>query len=347
MENKEENCPIVQDLLPLYTEDMVKPATRRFVEKHLERCAACRAELDSLHGEEREEPTVAPLREIGRSIKRKRATAVLLAVTLALTLAAAGFAYVTAPQYVPYDESEWQLTALCRRADGSLSTLYDQTELGSISRIMLVLDSPVSGARVDAAIDENGKTLYFISAWRTLWDEWRGKFDAAGEAGAVRDALYVREAAAALLRGDAGSAAACSGGTYLFTFDVENCGGIYYSSNNGQEDILLHGGDGDMDEGVISLPRLALGYYVLLSLAVFITFGIAWLVCRRKKAGRVLGYLALVPACYLAGHLLVKGFTTTSYQMQRDFSLVVLAAVLLYCAALLALGLREQRRSGL
>ena len=58
----------------------------------------------------------------------------------------------------------------------------------------------------------------------------------------------------------------------------------------------------------------------------------------------VLGHLALIPACYLLGHLLVKGVATTSYQMQRDFSLIVFAAVLIYSAVLLALSLLQQKR---
>ena len=95
---------------------------------------------------------------------------------------------------------------------------------------------------------------------------------------------------------------------------------------------------------MISLPRLALGYYALLSLTLFITLGIAFFICRRKKAGKMLGYLALIPASYLAGHLLVKGLTTTSYQMQRDFSLIVFAAVLIYSAVLLTLSLLQQKR---
>mgnify|MGYP007106884982 CR=1 FL=1 len=62
------------------------------------------------------------------------------------------------------------------------------------------------------------------------------------------------------------------------------------------------------------------------------------------KAGKAIGYLALIPASYLAGHLLVKGFTTTSYQMQRDFSLIILAAALIYAAVMLAINLWRQKR---
>ena len=37
-------CNIVRDLLPLYTEDMVSKDSREFVEEHLNRCEACRKE---------------------------------------------------------------------------------------------------------------------------------------------------------------------------------------------------------------------------------------------------------------------------------------------------------------
>ena len=127
----------------------------------------------------------------------------------------------------------------------------------------------------------------------------------------------------------------------LFTLDAANCAAVYYSQNNGQDDVLLCG---SMNGGIISLPRLALGYYVLLSLALLITLGIAFFACRRKKTGKAFGYLALIPASYLAGHLLVKGFTTTSYQMQRDFSLIILAAALIYAAVMLAINLWRQKR---
>lgn len=68
----------------------------------------------------------------------------------------------------------------------------------------------------------------------------------------------------------------------LFTLDATNCTAVYYSPNNGQDDVLLCG---SMDGGVISLPRLALGYYVLLSFALLITLCIAFL-CRRKRSAK-------------------------------------------------------------
>lgn len=327
------DCSIVQDLLPLYAEDMLREETKEYVDGHLSQCAACRAELDALKADVKPAPVSAqPLRDLKRQLRRKKLTAVLLAVALALTLATAGFAYLTAPQYLPYDETEWMITRSPRAlADGSIMS-DGLTDLSGIESISVNLLKPVSGTKVTSTQDpDSGKTVYFITAWRTPLDTWCGTFDvsdtgdhAQREANALLDALGETESART-----------------LFTLDATNCTAIYYSPNNGQDDVLLCG---SRSGGVISLPRLALGYYVLLSLTPFITLGIAFFICRRKKAGKALGYLALAPASYLAGHLLVKGFTTTSYQMQRDFSLIVFAAVLIYSAVLLALSLLRQKR---
>ena len=320
----DKTCSIVQDLLPLYEEDMLREETKEFVDGHLSQCAACRAELDALKADVKPAPVSAqPLRDLKRQLRRKKLTAVLLAVALALTLATAGFAYLTAPQYLPYDETEWMITRSPRAlADGSIMS-DGLTDLSGIESISVNLLKPVSGTKVTSTQDpDSGKTVYFITAWRTPLDTWCDTFDvsdtgdhAQREANALLDALGETESART-----------------LFTLDATNCTAIYYSPNNGQDDVLLCG---SRDGGVISLPRLALGCYVLLSFALLITFGIAFFLCRRKKIGKVLGHLALIPACYLLGHLLVKGFATTSYQMQRDFSLIVLTAALLYAAALL------------
>lgn len=299
------DCSIVQDLLPLYAEDMLREETKEFVNRHLSQCAACRAELDALKADVKPAPVSAqPLRDLKRQLRRKKLTAVLLAVALALTLATAGFAYLTAPQYLPYNAADWSV----HEPDASLDAVLNGEEHICIEPL-----TPVSGTEVESVIDpDSGETVYIISAWRTLLDKWLGKLDTVN-----------------------------GNGDKLILLDTTNCRVVYYAQNNGQENMVLYG---ERSGGIISLPRLALGYYVLLSLALFITLGIAFLICRKKKAGKALGYLALAPASYLAGHLLVKGLTTTSYQMQRDFSLIAFAAVLIYSAVLLALSLLQQKR---
>ena len=334
------DCSIVQDLLPLYAEDMLREETKEFVDGHLAQCEACRAELAALKADVTPAPVNAqPLRDLKRQLRRKKLTAVLLAVALALTLATAGFAYLTAPQYLPYDETEWTITRSPRAlADGSIMA-DELTDLSGIESISVNLLTPVSGTEVTSTQDpDSGKTVYFITAWRTPLDTWRGAFDKTGDAPNAHSVIDRTQREADALQGALGKVESAR---TLFTLDATNCTAVYYSPNNGQDDVLLCG---SMDGGVISLPRLALGYYVLLSFALLITLCIAFFLCRRKKIGKVLGHLALIPACYLLGHLLVKGFVTTSYQMQRDFSLIILTTALLYAAALLAGTLLRQRR---
>lgn len=334
------DCSIVQDLLPLYAEDMLREETKEYVDGHLAQCEACRAELAALKADVTPAPVNAqPLRDLKRQLRRRKLTAVLLAVALALTLAAAGFAYLTAPQYLPYDETEWMITRSPRAlADGSIMA-DGLTDLSGIESISVNLLTPVSGTKVTSTQDpDSGKTVYFITAWRTPLDTWRGAFDKTGDAPKAHSVIDRTQREADALQGALGKVESAR---TLFTLDATNCTAVYYSPNNGQDDVLLCG---SRDGGIISLPRLALGYYVLLSLALLIPLGIAFFACRRKKIGKLLGHLALIPACYLTGHLLVKGFVTTSYQMQRDFSLIVLTAALLYAAVLLAGDLLRQRR---
>lgn len=334
------DCSIVQDLLPLYEEDMLREETKEYVDGHLAQCEACRAELAALKADVTPAPVNAqPLRSLKKQLRRKKFTAVLLAVTLALTLATAGFAYLTAPQYLPYNETEWMITRSPRAlADGSIMA-DGLTDLSGIESISVNLLTPVSGAKVTSTQEpDSGKTVYFITAWRTPLDTWRGAFDEAKDAPSATNTAERMQREADTLQG---VLAKTESARTLFTLDTANCAAVYYSPNNGQDDVLLCG---SRDGGIISLPRLALGYYALLSLALLIPLSIAFFLCRRKKAGKALGHLALIPACYLTGHLLVKGFVTTSYQMQRDFSLIVLTAALLYAAALLAGTLLRQRR---
>ena len=330
------DCSIVQDLLPLYEEDMLREETKEYVDGHLAQCAACRAELDALKADVKPVPVSAqPLRDLKRQLRRKKLTAVLLAVTLALTLAAAGFAYLTAPQYLPYSETEWTVA----RADGAV-TAEGLADLSGVESISVNLLTPVSGTEVTSTQEpDSGKTVYFITAWRTPLDTWRGAFDEAKDAPSATNTAERMQREADTLQGALGKVESAR---TLFTLDTENCAAVYYSPNNGQDDVLLCG---SRDGGIISMPRLALGYYVLLSLALLIPLSIAFFLYRRKKAGKALGHLALIPACYLTGHLLVKGFVTTSYQMQRDFSLIVLTGALLYAAILLAGDLLRQRRA--
>ena len=110
---------------------------------------------------------------------------------------------------------------------------------------------------------------------------------------------------------------------------------VYYVQNNGEEDVCIYG-EGVDAAGIVTLPRLALGYYVLMAATLLAVLLLLRFVLRRKgNAALWLDRLIPLPAAYLLGHLCVKGFTTLSYSMLRDFLLIVFAALLIYGALLL------------
>lgn len=164
----------------------------------------------------------------------------------------------------------------------------------------------VTGAEVSYRKAEGGGSAVFLSVWWTEWDRLFGN--------------TLSEMPAPL-----GSA-------------------VYFSPNDGTDDILLWGEDQAPGGGIISLPRLALVYYAALALAALAVLGILALALRKRKCGPWLRRAALVPAAYLLGELLVLGVNTVSYSLARDFALILVTALFLYPALLLADVIRTERQ---
>ncbi len=97
----------------------------------------------------------------------------------------------------------------------------------------------------------------------------------------------------------------------------------------------------EMNGGVQVLPRLVLGYYVLLAAALSLALGLLWLLLRRKKAAPLLRQLFLAPLSYLVGHALVMGANTLSFRAGHDFLMILAAAAAFYALATLLLRRRS------
>ena len=99
-------CSIVQDILPLYVEDMVSEDTAGFVKEHLRGCPECRAELEKL----REPVTVqlepdinaAPLKRLKKTLLMKKMQTILCTVAVLLALLLSGISLLIAPEYFEY-----------------------------------------------------------------------------------------------------------------------------------------------------------------------------------------------------------------------------------------------------
>ena len=184
--------------------------------------------------------------------------------------------------------------------------LFSLTELedGSIS---IVFDAKVTDYRCTAVPNpESPQDIYYaVEAWSSQWDRHF--------AGPGVQTLTLRSEGTAPLR-------------------------VYYLSNNGTtEDTCIYGQPLVPDGAVMTLPRLALGFYLMVMFIGFLLLLGRWFWVRRKPRKRVLTeQLLLYPLSYGLSHLIIVGFTTISYSMQRDLGLIVLLSLLIYGGFLLA-----------
>ena len=107
---------------------------------------------------------------------------------------------------------------------------------------------------------------------------------------------------------------------------------VYYYSADGTEDILIYGKDQNEKGGIISLPRLVLGYYLIIATILAILCGIFLLAYRKEgKIRKLLEKVFVLSASYLISHLCIKGLKTTSYLVQRDLYAILLLMIPICC----------------
>lgn len=107
----------------------------------------------------------------------------------------------------------------------------------------------------------------------------------------------------------------------------------YASAGSGEEDTLLWGQT--PNGGRISLPRLVLGYYFLLSLGSGLALLIPALVFRKKAAGRCLGTLCTLCFSFALSDLIATG---GNWRIYDSFDVPILLTLMLIQTTLLSAG---------
>ena len=293
-------CNIIRDILPLYAEKMVSSDTAAFIEEHLKDCEACRKEYERIKEPQptKEISHAAPLLKLSRKMKVKRIQTIAVTAVFVIALFVSAFAVLDAPIYLPYAEG-----------------IVTAEQFGD-KGMLLTFDEEVSDFDYMVYDDPDGGDFYCcdIQAWTSLWDKWfsQGK------------------------------------GTLSATVTTRNTKPIIavYVPNDGSENVCIAKYDPNAEnrieknvdyESTIVLPRLSLGYYLILAVAVLVALGIVWLLTRRKAEMRVwIERIGLYPIAYIISHCIVSGINWASYSLPRDFALIIFISILLYSGLLLA-----------
>lgn len=122
--------------------------------------------------------------------------------------------------------------------------------------------------------------------------------------------------------------------------DGEKVSAVYYYRTDGMSDVLLYGKDQNPGGGIVTLPRLVLGYYLMIALAaLFLSALLLLLFHRNKKARYWLVRIIALPVSYIIGHFSIRGSYSPTYSPVRDFIAIMIITVALYIVFLLTLAL--------
>lgn len=179
--------------------------------------------------------------------------------------------------------------------------------------VVLTFDSSVTSYSWESQIDgDTGIEVYRVSAWTTIWDR----------------AFSGRGVQNMVIPPSDGHIA------------------VYYYSSSGNEDSLVYGVNPHPNGGTLTLPKLVLGMYFNAAVLLAAVLAVVLVVFRKKETVRLWLERALfLPVSYVLGHLLTKGFVMKSYEAGREFFIILLAALLIYCVLLLGASLYRMKKS--
>ena len=126
-------CSVVQDVLPLYLENMVSEGTKVFVEEHLENCSDCTAEWERLKSEKQMDAAGMPQRErdvkVITAVKKKIAKSLLKAVAAVCLVFAALLSAVLLYTGISYPVTKDNIL-LSTKTDSEYSYIILENEAG-------------------------------------------------------------------------------------------------------------------------------------------------------------------------------------------------------------------------
>lgn len=115
------NCEVIEDLLPLYVEEMVSESSRRLVEEHMESCESCKKKAQSMKAavELPVQKDVGALKKISDALYHKKMVAVLMTVCIMLVLGVLVISNLHAPIRLSYEQVAENIRVQ-EAADGSV-----------------------------------------------------------------------------------------------------------------------------------------------------------------------------------------------------------------------------------
>ena len=300
-------CAVIRDLLPLYAENLVEPDTKDLVDQHLAECPDCQKRFSEIEtSADAPVESVKPLQTLRKEIRKRRwYTAVLAALCVFIAVFTWSF-HTTSMNYIPWQEGLIEVAGVKTINPEEYFSGEEQSPLNnkaipgptaapasaeqSVEALILKVSSFINGFEEHVIIEDDGTTTVIMQAVST-----NPRSD-------HQPRSYYEQ-------------------TYYPVPDR-----LIYGF--GQEQVLLWGTPSN--GGTAVLPRLALGYYLLIAAAFAGLFGLLWAIFRKWNYSWILRQLFFAPVSYILSQLLLKGTKTTSFFLEHDLLSILLVALAVY-----------------
>lgn len=326
------SCDVVQDLLPLYIEEIASRESVKLVEEHLQKCEDCSAQYEQMKKEtaqkQKSDGERLALQKVKKDVRKRKIKAILLTISVIGFAMLLVFVQLSKPIYAGYRIG---LTKTLMYADSDMDVkieemyvpekypaLFMPEELPDMkwvrryyagtravdkkdAHIYVEFADEVTSYRTYTYVDSRMRTVMVVEGWTSIWDRLWGK----------------------------------KGQTMLVSTPKERVDLVQYVDRTHKNfTYMLYGTTaypGQVPDGFKG--NNTLGVIGVIALAAAGVTGILWLVLRgtkKRKAARVAFKVFLLPVAYLLGHLCIKGFGYVSADLSRELPMIIAAGALIY-----------------
>jgi len=182
------DCKIIQDLLPLYTDDICSKESRALVEEHLKSCEKCKIELDDMKSEVRvrfnNESEANVFKAMKKKLFKKNMIVALISVSVSIAVLVGVYNYIfTHHTVIPYKEglvsAEIHTVKTVQRPDGTtlIITENQTTEVPFTVENVLDIDCTENIFCINTTAKEfveNGQRikLFYLNFSKTIAMNW-------------------------------------------------------------------------------------------------------------------------------------------------------------------------------
>ena len=300
-------CSVIHDLLPLYAENMVEPDTKDLVDQHLTECPDCQKRFSEIEtAPEQPVETVKPMQTLRREIRKRRWYTALLAALCVFIVVFTYFFHATSMNYILWQDglievvgvetvnpAEYYSGEVYLPIDDEAApvpTVAPASAEQSREALILKVSSFINGFEEHVVVEDDGSTTVIMQAFST------------NQRSDHQTQSYYES-------------------TYYPVPDR-----LIYGFE--QRQVLLWGTP--LNGGTVVLPRLVLGYYLLIAAGLSGLLGLLWAIFRKWDYSWILRQLFFAPISYILSHVLLKGTKTTSDFMEHDLLSILLVALAVY-----------------